>query len=66
MPSTAPSSYAVSDTALAAPAFAGGALERISSFETVSAAPMPMPRSDEGDDQQRHDPLADADSATST
>ena len=43
VPSTAPSSYAVSDTALAAPAFAGGALARISSFETVSAAPMPTP-----------------------
>ena len=45
VPSTAPSSYAVSDTADAAPAFAGGALERISSFETVSAAPMPTPSS---------------------
>lgn len=44
VPSTAPSSYAVSDTALAAPAFAAGALERMSSFEMVSAAPMPMPR----------------------
>ena len=43
VPSTAPSSYAVSDTALAAPAFAGGALARMSSFDTVSAAPMPMP-----------------------
>ena len=43
MPSTAPSSYAVSDTALAAPALAAGALDRISSLEIVSAAPMPMP-----------------------
>ena len=43
MPRTAPSSYAVSETALAAPAFSGGALERMSSFDTVSAMPMPMP-----------------------
>lgn len=43
VPSTAPSSYAVSDTALAAPAFAGGALARIRSFEMVSAAPTPAP-----------------------
>ena len=43
VPSTAPSSYAVSETALAAPAFSGGALARMSSFDTVSAAPMPTP-----------------------
>ena len=43
VPSTAPSSYAVSETALAAPAFDDGALARMSSFDTVSAAPIPMP-----------------------
>ena len=61
VPSTAPSSYAVSETALAAPAFAGGALARISSFDTVSAAPIPTPSETKADDQQRQRTGARAD-----
>ena len=55
VPSTAPSSYAVSDTADAAPAFSAGAVEMISSFETVSAAPMPAPSSTNAASSTPHD-----------
>ena len=41
VPSTAPSSYAVSEIADAAPALSAGTLEMITSLEIVSAAPMP-------------------------
>src|SRR5664279_2432355 len=41
VPSTAPSSYAVSEIADAAPALSAGTLERITSLEIVSAAPTP-------------------------
>ncbi len=41
MPSTAPTSYAVSEIADAAPAFAAGTDDTMRSFDTVSAAPTP-------------------------
>ena len=66
VPSTAPSSYAVSDTALAAPAFEDGALARMSSFDTVSAAPMPMPSETKATIRSAADAAAPPSIATST
>ncbi len=43
MPSAAPSSYAVSETAEAAPACSLGTLDRMTSAVTVKARPAPTP-----------------------
>jgi hypothetical protein len=43
MPSAAPSSYAVSETAEAAPAWSLGTLERMTSAVTVKEKPAPTP-----------------------